>query len=264
MPSVTQIIKNIKQPYGGYIKPSDFEEINLDIKTKLNDNETVVPALIGLAVDYLSRFLISKNKDKAFEISKHGAHVLSILSKNFNKSDFDKLFKNISFKLTDKCIDSAIRLTGFDCVYRAGVATYKDINSFIIDDSTIKNVRIMVERSIDFFKEYGPVKGDGFSFYNPKTKESGYTEIITIGDGDFYTENVLWDFKVSKNKITSAHTLQVLIYYIMGIHANLDDFKTINKLGFFNPRLNKVYLFDLNKIDKEIIKEVEKNVIGYK
>ena len=54
----------------------------------------------------------------------------------------------------------------------------------------------MVNRALDFFNKYGPVIKDGFKFIG------GYTETITTGDGDFLTEDTLWDFKVSKKTAT--------------------------------------------------------------
>ncbi|KRK10190.1 hypothetical protein FD11_GL002144 [Ligilactobacillus pobuzihii E100301 = KCTC 13174] len=50
----------------------------------------------------------------------------------------------------------------------------------------------MVQLSLNFFEQYGPKKVDGFTF------EGGYTDLITSGDGDFITEDTLWDFKVSR------------------------------------------------------------------
>ena len=37
----------------------------------------------------------------------------------------------------------------------------------------------------------------------------GYTSTITVGDGDFMTQDGIWDIKVSKNPPTKEHTLQV-------------------------------------------------------
>ena len=115
----------------------------------------------------------------------------------------------------------------------------------------------MVKRSILFFNRYGPITKDGFTF------EGGYTKIIDSGDGDFLTSDTLWDFKVSKNKPTSLHTLQLLIYYIMGTHSIHSEFNSIKKLGIFNPRTNCVYLQNISSIPQLIIDEVSINVIGY-
>ena len=108
-----------------------------------------------------------------------------------------------------------------------------------------------------FFKKYGPITKDGFTF------EGGYTKVIDSGDGDFLTSDTLWDFKVSKKNPTSIHTLQLLIYYIMGMHSIHNEFQSIKKLGIFNPRTNCAYLYSISDISQEIIDEVSARIIGY-
>ena len=53
------------------------------------------------------------------------------------------------------------------------------------------------------------------------------------------------------------------MYWIMGKHSKKKEFKDITKIGIFNPRLNTVYLYDLNKLSIDIIKDIEDNVICY-
>ena len=132
-------------------------------------------------------------------------------------------------------------------------------------------MQILVKRSIDFFKEYGPITKDGFTFEPPQVDEhtqknypfGGYTATVNKGDGDFLTADTLWEFKVSKRKPTSQHTLQLLMYWIMGQHSGQEIFKEITKLGIFNPRLNIVYLLDMANVPPDIIKTVENAVICY-
>mgnify|MGYP004498912689 FL=1 len=73
----------------------------------------------------------------------------------------------------------------------------------------------------------------------------------------------MWDFKVSKSVPTSKHTLQLLMYWVMGQHSGQEVFKNISKLGIFNLRLNKVYIYDTSNISKDIISIVEKEIICY-
>ena len=127
------------------------------------------------------------------------------------------------------------------------------------DETTIQNIRILIERSLHFFESYGPVTKDGFSF-----APNGYTEIVTAGDGDFLTSDTLWDFKVSKRPPTSQNTLQLLMYYIMGKHSGNPVFAPINNIGIFNPRLNIVYTADMTTVAKDILQTVELDVIGFK
>ena len=91
----------------------------------------------------------------------------------------------------------------------------------------------------------------------------GYTPVVSSGDGDFLTKDTLWDFKVIKSNPQSKDTLQILMYWIMGQHSGQECFKTIDKIGFFNPRSNIIYTRNIKTIPDEIIKIVENDVICY-
>ena len=110
---------------------------------------------------------------------------------------------------------------------------------------------------MDFFKQNGPVIKFEYKF------DGGYTKVISAGDGDFMTEDTLWDFKVSKNEPTNQHTFQLLIYYIMGLHSIYPEYKKIKYLGIYNPRLNKSYKYSVDKLSSETIQRIEEEVIGY-
>lgn len=138
---------------------------------------------------------------------------------------------------------------------RYTVQTAKDTNP---DFETIENIHIMVERGVTFWEKFGPIIEENFTF-----EPTGYTKIVSAGDGDFLTKDTLWDFKVSKSKIDRKQTLQILMYWIMGKHSGKEEFKNISKLGIYNPRLNIVYTLDVKNISPEVIKEVEKTVICY-
>lgn len=251
MASVTQRIKQIKQPRGGYIKPKDFNITNLDDEIELNPKENIHSSLVGLAVDYMTRYSSGASLQEAFRISIKGAS-------NIGEDKFaQKLLKGIE-GLDDDSIFNACRLVGYDVCFRAGVSGYRPVETINPDKATIDNIRYMVKRSLKFIDIYGPIIKDGFTF------EGGYTELVSTGDGDFLTESTLWDFKVSVKAPTNAHTLQLFMYYLMGIHSVYkNDFEKIENLGIFNPRLNRVYLFEISKISSEIMEEVSREVIGY-
>ena len=249
MSSVTQRIKEIKQPYGGYLKPSEFEEIQYSDNNELME-ENISGGLVGLVVDYMTRYVMGSPKEEAFKISLLGAKLIREESKAL------KLLNNID-GLNIKSVYNACKLVGYDVCYRAGLMGYKPVEDIEADDNTINNIIIMINRSVTFFDNYGPIILDGFTF------EGGYTGTINAGDGDFITENTLWDFKVSSRKPTTAHTLQLLIYYIMGKHSIHKEFNNIEKLGIFNPRLNCVYLKEIKNIPLETIEVISNEVIGY-
>lgn len=250
MYSVTQRIASIKQPYGGYIRPKDFTVTVRNDKILLNAHENIRANLVGLAVDYLTRFMSGTPAVDAFSISLFGSMAVG------DRKNAERLVSQIK-GLDDQSIINACKVVGYDVCYRAGIAGYKPVCEITPDTHTIQNIRTMVKRSLSFWNDYGPVVVDGFTF------EGGYTHIISAGDGDYLTEDTLWDFKVSKETPKSKHTLQLLIYYIMGCHSVHKEFQRIRKLGIFNPRLNAVYLLDIASIGDEIIQKVSTEVIGY-
>lgn len=87
--------------------------------------------------------------------------------------------------------------------------------------------------------------------------------MVNRGSGDYLTKDVLWDLKVMRKDPESRHTLQLLMYYIMGKRSFNKEFETITKIGFFNPRLNKIHIMDMSKVDPQVIKAVEDEVICY-
>lgn len=73
MSSVTKRISEIKQPRGGYLKPSQFIIQTIDDKQVLNENENIHASIVGMAVDYLTRFIMGTDIVEAFKISCMGA-----------------------------------------------------------------------------------------------------------------------------------------------------------------------------------------------
>lgn len=255
MVSVTKRIKAIKQPRGGYLPVRDFEHIKLPINKELNLTESISPGLIGIAVDYLTRFMVEESVEDAFKISLLGAKKLS----NQEARKAMKLLNEIK-GLDRQSIFNACQLVGYDTVFRAGPVTYRPTDSIIPDEDTIENVHIMVNRSLDFIELYGPIVLSGFTI-----GPDSITKFITSGDGDFLTEDTLWDFKVTKNPPKKEHSLQLLIYYLMAkrsIHIE-KAFESLKYLGIYNPRLQSVYQLALSDISPKIINTVEKDVIGY-
>lgn len=251
MASVTQRIKEIKQPRGGYINPRLLTQVVLDDEIELNPRENIHPILVGLAVDYLSRFMLGSTAENAFSISLIGAQIIGELPHAL------RLLKRIK-GLNRRSIIAACRLSGYDVCYRAGPLAYtRPVQTIKPDKKTIRNIRTLVERCLFFFEQCGPIVKDGFSF------EGGYTQLVNAGDGDYMTKRVLWDLKVSKNPPTKDHTLQLLMYYLLGMHSIHAEFQDIQRLGIFNPRLNTIYYIDIQAIPYQTIIDVSTNVIGY-
>ncbi len=278
MASVTGRIKQIKQPRGGFVKPSEFKVVIEKDNGELNPKENIHGTIVGMAVDYLTRFSMGTDILESFKISIRGAAIAEQLGVEGSVNIAANLVDGIN-GLDEESIINACKLVAFDVWLRnpLGAMMAKDYKSINPDEATVQNIHTLVIRSIDFFQKYGPITKDGFTFEPPgsdiedfakimKSNEGvlgGYTSTVESGDGDFLTSDTLWDFKVSKSKPTNKHTLQLLMYWIMGQHSGQEAFRGITKLGIFNPRLNTVYLLDMADVSQEIIEAVEDEVICY-
>lgn len=300
MSSVSRRSKEVKQPRGGYIKPSMFVKTVFEDGIVLNESENVHATIIGMVVDYMTRFLMTGNVEDAFRISIAGYFLrvdflsCSLSEKDVKKSGILKKNKKLSQEeakeliviandgnnsifrllkqvngLDDDSIIAACKIATYDVWYRNPIEAImakgaEDINP---DKQTVDNIRTLIRRSLSFWDKVGPILSEGFIFAEKDSKgnlvKSGYTTTVDSGDGDYLTKDTMWDFKVSKSEITNKHTLQILMYYIMGQHSGMDIYKNIKKLGFFNPRLNTMYVLDVDTVSDEVIKTVETEVICY-
>lgn len=251
MASILETIKNTKQPENGYLNPEDFKEIYLSDELKITDSENIPLSIVGIVIDYMTRFLLIGDAKNCFRVSLTGANIID----ESNKAN--ELLGRIN-GLDDQSIVSACKLVGFDICFRESPSLYTPIEDINPDQQSIDNIKAMIMRCIAFMKEFGPIIKEGFTF------EGGYTDKITSGDGDFITEGTMWDIKLSPKGIDKDNTLQLLIHYLMGLHSNYPELLKIFKIAFFNPRLNKIYIMDTSDISEEVIKEVETKVIGYK
>ncbi|MCC2084272.1 hypothetical protein HMPREF2693_06065 [Staphylococcus sp. HMSC068D08] len=249
MASVTQRISQIKQPRGGYLNRKSFDVTQLQPSELIDTtSENIPPQTIGLVVDYLTRMIINQDAEKAFSISLTGAKLFGELQNA--KTLLEDIKRN-----DEVSIVKAYQLVNYDVVYRAGRPPREPM---IPDEETIKHIQLLIDRSLAFFDHIGDVKVDGFTF------DGGYTDIIHAGDGDFLTEDTLWDFKVSKQLPQKNQTLQLVIYYLMGKASHQSIFKNIRYIGIFNPRLNQIYQYDMTQADPDMLETIRKEVIGYK
>jgi len=312
--SVTERIRRVRQPRGGYVNPRtmDVRYLTGD-KPALLDHalENVNPSIVGSAVEYLTRWCLNRGQQpqypaapRAFSTSRAGA---SQLDKQFdtdyleraahlcrivdNAGDFRPDAPTLQ---TVDGIAAALELASFDVGARpGGVFAYNPNANTTPDEVTTEHIATMVHRSLAFFRLYGPALVDGF------TMLGGYSGTVDSGDGDFVTLDTLWEFKVSAKPPTSAHTLQLLMYWLMASRSNWnwkpswnwdrvtpveawcdgedlesfvrennawpDDLRgpVPNHLGVYNPRLDAVYRIAVDSISAETIAEVSRDVIGY-
>lgn len=248
MVSVTQKVSQVKQPRGGYLNRKSFEVKQLEPEAFIDiENENIAPQTIGLVVDYLTRMIINQDAEKAFAVPLTGAKLAGELQ------NAELLLSDIKGN-DDLSIIKACQIVSYDMVYRAGRMPKA---AKIPDQDTISNIKSLIKRSLSFFDQIGQVKMECFTF------EGGYTSLIDTGDGDFLTEDTLWDFKVSKQLPQKNSTLQLVIYYLMGQASQKPIFENIRYIGIYNPRFNQVYKYDMTQADPEMIDTIKKQVIGY-
>ena len=217
-----------------------------------NAKENIPANYAGLAVDYLTRFRLTGNVQEAFGISILGA---KILFHNYGmRKEFMHCLELLELvKAGD--ISAAVQLTTYDIVYRAGII---DLPNLSPDAATIGNIKIMVNRGVSFLRHCSTEIKTGITF------EGGYTDIVVNGDCDYLTDNALIDFKVLRGNVMNNHTLQILMYYLMGLHSiHSSEFQKVKWLALFNPRKHVVYYINVRKIPEAVIKEVSSDVIGY-
>lgn len=232
--NVTSRAAHFKQSRGGFINPKNMVMTVLgDGIDSLNSNENIAPTQIGSDVDALTRYATSTSEEyKRWLLPLNDGY------------EHDKWFKSF-LKDIRKTQNYAL------------ISDYMHHIHNCDDVDTIQNVFTMVKRSIKFLDIFGPKVRDTLMF------EGGYSCLVSGGSGDFLTEDTLWDFKVSKKLPTSVHTLQLLMYWRMGVHSIHPEYQNVKKIGVYNPRMNATFTYDISLIPDDVISVVDDDVIGY-
>ncbi len=251
---VSKAVKWIEQPRGGYLNPHAMQvsELNTDDYLYPSENESITGGEMGTTVDYLTRYILTGDIEKAFSISLKGAKIADM-------SDQAEHLLNSIHGIDKVSVDAAIHLVAFDVYIRNPVSALMGgwNPPTLITDETVSNVQTMVKRCLKLFDEYGKCLDCYLVF------PGAYTKNIDSGDADFMTKDTIWDFKVSQKDISVRDTFQLLIYYLLSQHSDLDKYGSINKIGTYNPRLNRLHLISVEEIDIRILKYLNKYIIGY-
>lgn len=126
MSSVTKRIREIKQPRGGYVKLSQFDIHKIDDGCVLVENENIHASVIGMAVDYLTRFAMGAELLEAFKISCMGAKMAEELFQQKNAmKKMSKLLSGIK-TIDEKAITNACKLVTYDVWFRNPMGAIQD------------------------------------------------------------------------------------------------------------------------------------------
>lgn len=107
MYTVSKRAKEYKQPRGGFLPPSSFKIISLEDTVTLKNQENISPTIVGMTVDYMTRFLEGTTLEEAFKISLQGAELIN------KANEAELLLKNIT-GLNKESIIAACKIVGFD------------------------------------------------------------------------------------------------------------------------------------------------------
>ena len=245
----------ISAEYSKILKTLEWEESCFEDENHLNNEERVDSGIVGSAVDYLSRMMITGDKSKAFEISFLFKKYHRVFVNNPDHElckHADKLLEQIT-GLDDLSIIRACQLVCYDLIIRAGVSAFKagfeHCMSLPPEDykSTVENIRVMVQRCIEYFKGCAPVTETGFCVK--------YGNLY--GDGDVVTVRELCDLKTSKRKTSLKDKRQVLLYWYAGLHTEGLDFSKIDTLSIFNPRLNMAWKLKVSQLPEDLLDDLD-------
>lgn len=258
MLSVTKRLESVSQPNGGYVPVKLFAEKQYDDGMKVVDVGAAFAPSQGMVVDYLTRLMITNDKLAAFDISLAGAKKVDlVMGKDTEYKKALSLLQNIG-GLDDRSIYNACKIVGYDAALRRGVKAFKSIDFIKPSNDLISNIRILVKRSIFFLNDVGPIESSNITF------PGGYTGLVSSGDGDYMTVDMLIDFKVSKKPLSPQWSLQLLMYYLLGINSSDEKFKAIKSLCIYNPLLNKSYIAHIDSISDKAKYTVSHEILGYK
>lgn len=261
--------KQIAQPAAGLVPLSLFEARQLedgfpDLGPARFKGAT--PAQVGLAVDYLTRFMLLQGRcgydeegwslavSRAFDISIAGG---DMLAQAYGIDNPAEAYAQDIRGLDCQSIASACKLVTLDRVFRSGLDAAEPPESVCPDQETIAAVGMMVNRSLRFLYDNGPVTEVGPTF------EGGYTHLVGAGDGDYLTNDTIWDIKCLSGDIDKTATLQIAMYYAMAKHSGKPCYAHLDSMGFFNPRRNISYHLKADSIPEEVIRMIETDVLGY-
>lgn len=259
MINVTNLCNEISIPRTGLIPKSCFEEECLNDNMILHVDENLSPAMVGLTVDYLTRFMIGASRP--FDIAQESAAVLDALKihKYNNIGYVNKLIKSVK-GLDDISIDAVAKLSAYDVVIRRNPREFKPAYLYEPNKNTCENIRIMTKRAINLLQYYNK----SADMQTNIIFQNAFDGVI-VGDADYIVDDILWDMKVSKNNFTSKQVLQIILYYLMS--QNCDDsskYKNLRYIGLLNPRKYQMKRVKVSDIPQNIIDYIMQYIEAYK
>lgn len=196
-------------------------------------------SLIGLVVDYLTRYYLKDNKEEAFKISLMGARRKGFLN------EAEKLLSCIG-ELNPNSIKNAYKLVQYDVYVRTN--NNSPYNDKDINEEYIPYVISMVNNANKYFDKYK----DCIFKHVGKSEDNGMVK----GDCDIIIGEKIYDIKTGK-EIKKDDIVQLLVYYYL-----FKDINELNTIVIYSPRYDISYELEINsKIEKKL--EYLEEMVGY-
>ena len=129
--SVTARAKMVDQPRGGYVSMRSFKKEQVNDGKLLCENENIHGSVAGMAVDYLTRYMLGEKAEDVFLIAILGA---SRAEKEYSMKGYidaiRELLSKLNRDLDDDTIISACKLSTFDVWFRNTPQAKRPINCF--------------------------------------------------------------------------------------------------------------------------------------
>lgn len=247
------------------------------------EKENVPPDVMGSAVDYATRYLLTNDFRKSFKYAIRGVEIIEKHYESTEKYELAKEFERNAVPDSDEdriSLTRALYLAGFDAVYRCG-APRKPYHGNIGDEDR-RNLSYMANSCVDFVETLGDVVDVGYELKNDKAMTTvsamscGIDPVDIpcegiIGDIDILTTKALIDIKTTKGArrcdvLKPEAKMQMALYYLLGLRSEDDRirraFERIENLAFFNPRHGVGYVIDIADIGQKALNTIALSVLG--
>lgn len=260
--TVAQRVREIEQPRGGYLPLRDFvsRQVGKSGMSALDDTDELAPMTAGKAAVGLAMFLCGMKLEDCFTIAFLGA-----LSYEEHYQCGEKL--KIAALITDirkssareglkaSSINAAVQLVCYEKYYRRPVGEYEPYTGAQVSDATMKNMSVIVSRLVSVIRNF---KIDAFA-----ELDGGYTDtIVKGGENCFLSKDTIWNFCFGKQPPNKNATLSLLLSLLIGKRSGNEGFAGVRRLAFYNARLDKIWMYDLNYMDRETLAFIATEVLG--
>lgn len=245
------------------------------------EKENVPPDVMGSAVDYLTRYLLTNDFRKSFKYAIRGVDICVKELKSKGDRDYaEEIWRDAVLvgEKHGKSTTRAFNLAWFDSYYRCGIPK----KPYDVEDEDRENLNYMSRSCADFVKTLGDVVDVGTELKNDKAMTTisvmscGIEPVDIscegiVGDIDILTTKALIDIKTTKGAqksrvLKSEAKMQMALYYLLGLRSEDEQirqaFERIEKLAFFNPRHGVGYVIDIADIGQKALNAIALSVLG--